>query len=322
MDYKDYYKILGVDRKASEDEIKRAYRKLALKYHPDRNPGNKQAEEQFKEINEAYQVLSEPQKRARFDQLGESYTSWQQRGGAPGGFNWDDWFTQTQAAGQGSGNVRVDVGNLGDIFSGAGLGEFSEFFRRIFGGMQDINTSYGSREGMPRSASRPAQAFQQQVPITLTEAYLGTSRRIEVDGRQKEIIIPRGARTGTKVRVPQAISTSPGAQKSDLYLVIQVANDQRFERKGDDLHTEVSIDLFTAVLGGEVMIPTLSGNVVLSIPPGTQPDRTFRLSGRGMPHLRNPDVFGDLFARVNVQIPRNLTARQKELFEELARIKN
>ena len=322
MDYKDYYKILGVDRKASGDEIRRAYRKLALKYHPDRNPDNKQAEDKFKAINEAYQVLSEPQKRTRYDQLGESYTSWQQRGGAPGGFNWEDWFTQTQGGGQRGGNVRVEVGDLGDIFSGAGLGEFSEFFRRIFGGMQDINASYGGRGGVPRNAGRTSQPFQQQVPISLTEAFQGTSRRIEVDGRQKEIIIPRGARTSTKVRVPQAISTSPGAPKSDLFLVIQVADDPRFERKGDDLYTEVLVDLYTAVLGGEVIIPTLSGNVVLSIPPGTQPGRTFRLSGRGMPHLRNPNAFGDLFARVTVQIPRNLTSRQKELFEELARLKN
>jgi len=322
MDYKDYYKILGVDRKANEDEIKRAYRKLALKYHPDHNPDNKQAEEKFKEINEAYQVLSEPQKRTRYDQLGESYTIWQRRGGAPGGFNWEEWFTQSQGGGQRGGNVRVEVGDLGDIFTGAGLGEFSEFFRRIFGGMQDINASYGGRGGVPRSAGRTAQPFQQQVAISLTEAYQGTSRRIEVDGRQKEIVIPRGARTGTKVRVPQAIYASPDAPKSDLYLVIQVADDPRFEREGDDLYTEVSIDLYAAVLGGEVIIPTLSGNVVLSIPPGTQPGQTFRLAGRGMPHLRNPNAFGDLFARVTVQIPRNLTSRQKELFEELARIKN
>ena len=133
MDYKDYYKILGVDRKASEDEIKRAYRKLALKYHPDRNPGDKKAEDNFKEINEAYQVLSDPDKRARYEQLGESYTRWQQRGGAPGGFNWDEWVTYPQG-----GNVRVEVGNLGDLFGG-GLGGFSEFFQQIFGGMQNFS---------------------------------------------------------------------------------------------------------------------------------------------------------------------------------------
>ncbi len=150
MEYKDYYKILGVERKASEEEVKRAYRKLALKYHPDHNPDNKQAEDKFKEINEAYQVLSDPQKRARYDQLGESYVHWQQRGGAPGGFNWDEWVNPTRG-----GNVRVDVGNLDDLFGG-GMGGFSEFFRRIFGGMPDYRGADVRRgQGVERTPPQP-----------------------------------------------------------------------------------------------------------------------------------------------------------------------
>lgn len=316
MEYKDYYKILGVDRKASDEEIKRAYRKLALKYHPDRNRGDKQAEERFKEINEAYQVLSDPEKRARYDQLGESYARWQQRG-APGGFNWEEWFTQAP----GGGRVRVEFGDLGDVFGEAGFSEFSEFFRRIFGGMPDFRSDFQRSTYSRRPAETTvSQPVQQKITISLTEAYQGTTRQIEMNGRKREVVIPRGARTGTKVRVPEAITIAPNQPKSDLYLVIEVAEDPRFERKGDDLYTEVKIDLFTAVLGGEVTIPTLSGNVVLSIPPGTQPGQIFRLSGKGMPHLKNPDTYGDLYVKVGVQIPRNLTPSQKDLFLKLRQL--
>jgi curved DNA-binding protein len=322
MEYKDYYKILGVDRKASEDEIKRAYRKLALQYHPDRNPGDKKSEEKFKEINEAYQVLSDPEKRARYEQLGESFSRWQQRGGTPGGFNWDDWFTtQAQGAGQRTGGVRVEVGDLGDIFGQTGAGDFSEFFRRIFGGMQDVDQAYGwAGTGQRGTRRRPLESYQQPVTISLQEAFQGTTRRIEVDGRQLEVKIPAGARSGTKVRVAEAITTAPDTAKSDLYLVIEVADDPRFQRTGDDLYTDISVDLYTAVLGGTVTVPTLSGNVVLTIPAGTQNGRSFRLKGRGMPHLRNPQERGDLFARVTVKIPRDLSPKQKELFQEIAKL--
>jgi curved DNA-binding protein len=317
MEYKDYYKVLGVERKASEQEIKRAYRKLALKFHPDRNPNDKQAEDKFKEINEAYQVLSDPEKRSRYDQLGDSFSQWQRRGGQPGGFDWEDWYTQTPR--QGTGGVRVEYGNLDDILGGGGLGDFSEFFRRVFGGMPDVQTGYPGAEGERRGPARRApQSFQQQVTISLFEAFQGTTRRLELDGRQVEVKIPPGSRTGTRVRVADAVRTGQDGQKGDLYLVIQVADDPRFERKGNDLHTEATIDLYTAVLGGEVTVPTLTGNIVLTIPPGTQPGRTFRISGRGMPHLRSSEKRGDLYVRVNVQIPRNLTPRQKELFEEIS----
>lgn len=323
MEYKDYYKILGVDRSAREDEIKRTYRKLALKYHPDRNPDDKQAEDKFKEINEAYQVLSDPEKRARYDQLGESYTRWQQRGGAPGGFNWEDWFAQSGGrrgggpAG-GPGGVRVEVGDLGDLFGGGGMGGFSEFFRRIFGGMEDIGTAYPGQSRGTRGAPRARrQAYEQPITISLQEAYQGTSRRIQVDGRQLEVKIPPGARSKTKVRVSDAITTGNG-QTADLFLVVEVAPDPRFERRGSDLYTDAEVDLYTAVLGGEVTVATMSGSVVLKIPPGTQPGQTFRLSGRGMPQLKNPDQHGDLYARIKVQLPRDLTPHQRELFEQLS----
>ena len=313
MEYKDYYKVLGVDRKATEDEIKHSYRKLALDHHPDHNLGDKAAEEKFKEINEAYQVLSDVEKRKRYDQLGESYSSWQQRGGTPGGFNWEDWFVQNPRGG----NVRVEVGDFGDIFGDTGIGDFSDFFRSIFGG-RSVSRHPGSAS--TRSARQP-QAFQQEVPISFLEAYQGTTRRVEIDGHQKEVIIPPGARTGTKVRVSEAISTAPNRPKSDLYLVIEVADDPRYKRKKNNLYTDVEVDLYTAVLGGEIKVPTLSGNVVLSLPSGTQPGQTFRLSGRGMPQLKNPKKSGDLYVKVNIRIPRNLSSEEKELFSELNQLK-
>ncbi len=310
MEYKDYYQILGVDRKTSDEEIKRAYRKLALKYHPDRNPNDSKAEDKFKEINEAYQVLGDSEKRKRYDQLGESYTRWQQRGGAPGGFDWDSWTSSSP----GGGNVRVEVGNFDDMFGG-GLGDFSEFFQRIFGGMAGIDAT--PRRG-PTVERRAAPTYQSELTISLQEAYHGTTRRIEADGRRLEVKIPAGARSGTKVRVADAV-TSPSGQKSDLYLLIRVADDPRFERKkGDDLSTEVKVDLYKAVLGGEVPVETLSGNVMLTIPAGTQSGQTFRLSGRGMPQLKNPQQHGDLFVKIKVQIPRDLSDQQRELFEKLA----
>jgi curved DNA-binding protein len=311
MEYKDYYKILGVDRNANKDEIKRAYRKLALKTHPDRNPGDKKAEEKFKDINEAYQVLSDPEKRARYDQLGESYTQWRQGGAPAGGFRWEDWFTTNPAGG----NVHVEMGGLEDILGG----EFSEFFRSIFGGMPDVSSTASGRNPIRRNGRTQVPAYQQDVTISLTEAYHGTTRQIQFDGHRIEVKIPPGAKTGTKVRVAKSIPTGAGGQKGDLYLIIHVADDPRFEVKDDDLHTQVSIDLYTAVLGGEVTVQTLSGNVVLTIPAGIQPGQSIRLTGRGMPKLNSPSNKGDLFAHIKVKIPSNLTPRQKELFQELRR---
>jgi curved DNA-binding protein len=307
--YKDYYKTLGVERNASGEEIKTAYRKLALKFHPDRNPDNKQAEEKFKEINEAYQVLSDTEKRSRYDQLGDSYSRWQQRGGSPGGFNWDEWVSNPRA-----GNVRVEVGDLNDLFSG-GLGDFSEFFRSIFGGAPAAGQAGGGRVRAPGRAS--LQPVEYAITISLWEAFQGTTRRIEVDGRRLEVKIPAGAQTGTRVRVADAVA-SPDGQKSDLFLVIQVADDARFERKGNDLYSDLDIDLYQAVLGGEATVQTPGGSVVLTIPAGTQPGQTFRLGGQGMPSLKKPSTRGDLYVRARIKIPRNLSPEQRQLFEKLA----
>lgn len=300
MEYKDYYKILGVERGADEKEIKRAYRKLALKYHPDKNPGDDQAEAKFKEINEAYEVLGDRDKRAKYDQLGASYRQWERMGRGTGDFDWSQW------AGGGPGGTRVEFGDLGDLFGGG----FSDFFNAIFGG--------GMAGAGPRRATpQRGQDVQHQLTISLAEAYQGTQRLIQMDGKKLEVKIPSGARTGTRVRLSG--QGMPGAGRSgDLYLTVEVAQDPRFERKGDDLYVEHEVDLYTAVLGGEATVPTLAGDLVLTIPPGSQPGRTFRLKGRGMPKLRKPNQHGDLYVRLQVELPEKLSAEEKELFEKLS----
>lgn len=303
MDYKDYYKILGVERNASEEDIRKAYRKLAMQYHPDRNPNNKQAEERFKEINEAYQVLSDSQKRAHYDRLGGDYSNWQRRG-APGDFNWDQY-------GGFPGGVRVEYGDLDDLFGGAG--GFSDFFRTIFGrGGEGAAPGAGTRT---RTRQQP-QGYQQELEITLEEAYQGTTRVLQSDGKQKQVRIPAGVRTGSKVRVAGA-----GPNGLDLYLIIEVKEDPRFERRGNDLHTTATVNVFTAVLGGEAEVETLSGKIKLNVPAGTQPEQVFRLGGRGMPSVKNAKEKGDLYVRLKVQIPKYLSPKQRELLEEASRIK-
>jgi curved DNA-binding protein len=302
MEYKDYYKILGLDRSAKPDEVRKAYRKLAMQYHPDRNPGDKQSEEKFKEINEAYQVLSDTQKRARYDQLGSAYSNWEQRGGGQqGDFDWSQWFSGQPGA---SGGTRVEYGDLNDLF---GQDAFSDFFRSIFGGGGGAQTA---------TRGRPRQAYQQPVAISLEEVYRGSTRTLQTDERRLDVRIPPGVRTGSKVRVAGA-----GPSGSDLYLIVEVTGDPRFEREGDDLRTSASIDVFTAILGGEADVETFEGKVKLKIPAGTQPEQVFRLSGRGLPLLKNAKSKGDLFVRVKVNIPKNLTSKQKEILEEAARIK-
>jgi curved DNA-binding protein len=295
MDYKDYYKILGVERSASSDDIRKAYRKLAMQYHPDRNPDDKRAEETFKDINEAYQVLSDSQKRARYDQLGSAYSDWRQQGGSPGDFDWSQWFTGQPGAQRGA---RVEYGNLNDLF---GQDVFSDFFRSIFGGMGGTRTA---------TRSRRAARYQQPVTISLEEAYRGTSRAFQSNDRQLTVRIPAGVKTGSKVR---AAGAAPDG--SDLYLIVEVSDDPRFERQGDDLRTTATIDLFAAALGGEASVQTLEGPVTLKIPPGTQPEQVFRLAGRGMPRLKSQAAKGDLFVRVKVRVPRDLTSDQKKLLE-------
>lgn len=306
MDYKDYYKILGVERKASTDEIRSAYRKLAMKYHPDKNPGDKKAEDKFKEINEAYQVLSDEQKRAHYDRLGSAYSNYRSTGGRPGDFRWDDWYQQ-QAAGQ-RGGVNMDdlFGNTG----AGGVGGFSDFFRTIFG-----EAMRGQGRGNPFVQDSPG--YEQEVSISFNESFEGTTRQLQKpNGSKLTVRIPAGVKTGSKVRVAGA-----GPDGSDLYLLIQVEEDERFEREGSNLTTTSNVDVFALILGGDAEVETPTGKVKLGIPAGTQPEQVFRLAGRGMPSVKDPKVKGDLFVKLKVQIPKYLSAKQRELLEEASRIK-
>ena len=300
MEYHDYYKILGVPRSAGADAIKSAFRKLAMQYHPDRNPGDRQAEDRFKEINEAYQVLSDPQKRSRYDQLGESYSQWQQKG-APGNFDWGQW----------SSGPGVQQVNLDELF---GDGTFSDFFRSIFGGAM-------GGQGLRGRTSRASPSLQQPVTISLKEAFTGATRTLQTGNRRVDVKLPPGVRTGTRIRAPAAGPARSDGSPSDIYLVMDVAEDPLFERDGNDLHTQAAVDVFTAILGGEVQVKTLSGNVVLTIPAGTQPEQVFRVAGRGMPVLKHPQAAGDLYVHLKVQIPRQLSAKQRSLLSDLTKLK-
>lgn len=294
MDYKDYYKILDLSRKAGADDIRKAYRKLAMQYHPDKNPGDKKAEEKFKEINEAYQVLSDEQKRARYDQLGSAYSNFRTSGGRPGDFQWDDWFQQNTG----------QRGSVDDMFGGGG---FSDFFRTIFG---------EAARSSARGRTAQGTGYQQEVQISFTEAYDGATRQLQTNGRKLQVRIPAGVKTGSKVRVAGA-----GPEGLDLYLVIHVENQDRFERDGYNLTTTSAVSIFTLILGGEADVETPAGKVKLSIPAGTQPDQVFRLAGRGMPHLKKANTKGDLYVKLKVQVPKYLSSKQRELIEEASRIK-
>lgn len=302
MDYQDYYKVLNVNKNASQDEIKRAYRKLAMKFHPDQNQGDKEAEEKFKQINEAYQVLSDEEKRAHFDRLGSAYKDWE-KGGAQGGFNWGQW------AGRAQDGVRVEYnGDMGDMFGGG----FSDFFQSIFGGSAGSQSMRGNPRQGQFNRNQPQKPQEIDIDISLHEAYHGSTRNIKINERKFEVDIPAGAKTGTKIRMRKA-----GPNNSDIHLIMKVAPDPRFEIKNGKLNSFIEIDITTAVLGGEIEVPTLSGNILLSIPPGTQPAQVFRLKGKGMPKLNDVDNKGALFVNIQVKIPQELTPKQKELFKEL-----
>jgi curved DNA-binding protein len=299
MEFKDYYKILGVDKNATEKEIRNAYRRLARKLHPDVNP-DKAAQEKFKEVNEAYEVLSDPAKRRKYDTLGANWQQYEQyqRAGGQGPFQWGSGGTQYRVFTQ---------EDLGDVFGD--LGGFSDFFRTVFGG------------DFVRAQTRPhrGQDIEQPLEITLEEAYRGTTRILQKDGRRLEIKIPPGVKTGSKIRYAGEGYPSPnGGSPGDLFLRIQIAPHPIFEREGDDLRCEVPVDLYTAILGGEVTVPTLKGQVVLKIPPETQAGKTFRLAGQGMPRLNTPNTFGDLYAKVRIVLPEHLTREERELFTKLA----
>lgn len=325
MDYKDYYQILGVGKNADEKEIKKAFRKLAQQYHPDKNPGDKQAEARFKEINEAYTVLSDADKRSKYDRFGSQWEQYARTGGRPEDFDWGNWAGGAGGRGGGTYTRTVTPEEFEQMFGGGmGGGGFSSFFDALFGSGMGGARSGGSPFTQTRSAgsrfgydTRPAQSEAAEVPVdvTLEEAFHGASRMLQTeDGTRMEVNIPRGVKTGSRVRMRGS------AAGGDIYLRVNVTPDSRFTRDGNDLRVTVPVDLYTAVLGGETQVPTLERPVVLTIPAGTQNGKTFRLRGLGMPDLKQPDKRGDLMAVVEVSLPTRLSDEEKRHFEALRQL--
>jgi curved DNA-binding protein len=307
---RDYYEVLGVPRTASQKEIKSAFRKLARQHHPDVNPNDPKATERFKEINEAHEVLGDPEKRKKYDQFGadwRQYEAWQEAGrpeGAP--------------FGQG-GRVQyqtVDPADLEDLFGSDS--PFSDFFQDVYGGQA------GARTGRRRSDVGPmsGEDVEAETTISLEEAYRGTTRTVELrtpqGPRRVEVTIPAGIRDGARVRVAgQGTPGYNGGRPGDLYIRVQVRPHPTFRREGDDLYVRVPVPLDVALLGGEVMVPTLKGTPVsLRVPPETQNGRRLRLRGLGMPHMRGEGA-GDLFAEVDVRLPVPLTPEVRAFAEKL-----
>jgi DnaJ-class molecular chaperone len=295
MQYKDYYKVLGVARGASDQEIKQAYRKLARQYHPDINPGDKQSETRFKEINEAYEVLSDKEKRTKYDRFGSDWQRYEQSGG-----------------------FDPNAGGSGDM---------SDIFEALFGSRGASARGAGSPGSGGFSYRMDGQDVEQKVDITFEESYAGTQRSVQFSNpngspRTIQVKVPPGVDTGTRVRVPgEGGPGMNGGTRGDLYLVVNLLPHSRFERKGDDLYTKVPTDLYTLLLGGEARVQMLSGKTVtLTIPAGTQNGKVFRLSGQGMPRPRS-EARGDLYATIEAQLPTQLSDRERELFAELREIR-
>jgi curved DNA-binding protein len=301
MDYKDYYKILGVAKSAGADEIKKAYRKLAVKYHPDKNAGDKTSEERFKEISEAYDVLSDPQKRKKYDSMGSDWRAYQNAGHAE----------QEYATSGGQGFHFNFGGNSSEFFNRSG---FSDFFESFFGrGAQGRQTDFYS----DTSFHEPGKDVAGEVPLTLQEAHDGTKRIVEVDGEKIRITIRPGAYDGLQLKVKGKGQKGSSGKAGNLFLTIRVADEPVFTRKGDDLYMDVTVDLFTALLGGKKEISTLSGKLQITIPEGTQNGKMLRLYGKGMPVYDKPAHYGNLYVKINVVLPTHLNTQQKELVRKL-----
>lgn len=318
MEYRDYYSVLGVPRTANQAEIKKAFRRLAREYHPDRRPGDRSAEQRFKDVNEANEVLSDPGKRRRYDALGANWEALSRSGGGdpfgPGG----PFAGFAAGGGTGRGGIRFEFASAGDP-SG-----FSDFFRTFFtggtpgsrarasggraGSIEDLLAGLGIAEEVPprtpqRAGGRPVEA---EAELSLEEAFRGAARIVELGGKRLEVQIPRGVSTGSRVKL-----SGQGGGGRDLIVVTRVRPHPVFTRRGGDLEREVLLTLEEALLGADVPVPTLKGRVLLTVPPGTQNGRTFRLAGQGMPRLKGTG-FGDLYVKVRVVLPAALSEGARE----------
>jgi curved DNA-binding protein len=302
--YKDYYRILGVSRDASEKEIKTAYRKLARKYHPDVNPGDKSAEEKFKEVSEAYEVLSDKDKRTKYDQYGQY---WEQMGQPGAGQPPPQWDTFTFDYGGAGGQGQPDFG---------GAEGFSDFFEMLFG-----NRGRGGPQATHRRHHAPSKGrnIEAEMEVSLEDAFGGAKKSFNFGGKKLEVTIPKGVRDGQKIRLAGQGEQGP-VGPGDLLITVKVRPHPVYERKGDDLHVDVPVEYTTAALGGEVQIPTLTGRVTMKVPPGTSGGRVFRLPGQGMPKLKESGR-GNLYARVRVTIPEAMSDKERGLLEQIRAVR-
>ena len=309
MTYKDYYKILGISKNASTEEVKKAYRKLAIKYHPDKNKGDKTAEDRFKEINEANEVLSDPEKRKKYDTFGEDWRHYQATGGQESQFDWSKYTRQRGGRQEPSGDEGFGNFEFRDVFGGQGA---SDFFEMLFG--------RGPTAGAGRrSSTRKGQDAEAELPISLEDAYHGATKLFELNGQTIRIRINPGVEDKQVLRLAgKGSSGSRGGQPGDLYLSIKVLPHPEFERKGNDLYRDLPVPLYTAVLGGKVEVNTLKGTVKVDIQPGTQNGQTLRLAGLGMPLYSEQERFGDLYVKTLVQIPTKLSEEEQAMFRKLA----
>lgn len=304
MDFKDYYKILGVPPNAEKKVIQKTFHQLARKHHPDVNPGNKEAEEKFKTINEAYQVLSDVKQRKKYDELRAQYQQWQKTGGQKQqDFDWQNWSAES---GKGARTQYPNAEDLEDIFGSAS--PYSDFFSNIFGGGRASRTS-----------PRRGRDVEYEVDLTLEEAFRGTERALEMDRHRFTAGIPAGVRTGSRVRLAgKGEPGQNGGPAGDLYLIIQILPNETFEREGDDLHMDVPLDIFTAIAGGEVQISAMERPLTLTIPPRTNANQTFRIRGKGMPRLGDAKTRGDLYTRIRLVLPDALTDQEASSIRALA----
>jgi curved DNA-binding protein len=292
MDFVDYYKTLGIDKAATPKDVKSAYRKLARKYHPDLNPNNKDANKNFQQINEANEVLSDPEKRKKYDQYGKD---WQHA---------DEFEKQKQEQSSGSGGYRYSGGQSGS--------DFSDFFESMFGG------ATGGNRG--RQAKYRGEDFNAELHLELIEASITQKQTLTVNGAKIRITIPAGIENGQTIKIPGHGGPGiNGGPNGDLYITFSIANHAKIKRLGNNLYTTVDLDLYTAVLGGEITIDTLNGQVKLKVAPETQNGSKIKLKGKGFPVYKKEGQFGDLFVTYNIKIPTNLTDKQKTLFTELSK---
>jgi curved DNA-binding protein len=312
MAFIDYYKILGIDKTATQDDIKKAYRKLARKYHPDLNPNDKEANKQFQQINEANEALSDPEKRKKYDEYGEHWKHADQ-------FEQQKQSQSQQQAYQGAGNQFGGSSSrsyTADDFGGAGFegGDFSEFFESMFG-------SGGGRGQGRAQAKYKGHDYQAELKLELLEAYTTHKQTLTVNGKNLRITIPAGIADGQVIKLSgQGGPGQNGGPNGDLYITFNIAPHHDFKRLNDDIYISKEIDLYTAVLGGEVTVETLDGKVKLKVSPGTQNGTKVRLKNKGFPVYKKDGHFGNLFVTYAIKVPTELTEKQKQLFEELQKL--